>query len=116
MNQKQYEELGFTDDFMFCKVLSNHPKLCHELLELILGRKIGQFVKLEKQKPIEITSDGKGIRFDVYSEDDKDNIFDCEMQTTQNVNLPKRSRYYQGMIDLNLIERGADYNELKKAM
>ncbi len=115
MKQKQYEELGFTDDFMFCKVLSNHPELCHELLELILGKKIGQFVKLEKQKPIEITSDGKGIRFDVYSEDDKGSVFDCEMQTTQNVNLPKRSRYYQGMIDLNLIERGADYNELKKS-
>ena len=37
------------------------------------------------------------------------------MQTTDNKNLPKRSRYYQGMIDLNLIERGADYNELKKS-
>ena len=37
------------------------------------------------------------------------------MQTTENRNLPKRSRYYQGMIDLNLIERGADYSELKKS-
>lgn len=27
--------------------------------------------------------------------------------------LPKRSRYYQGMIDMNLIERGAKYKELK---
>ena len=24
-------------------------------------------------------------------------------------------RYYQGMIDLNLIERGADYNDLRKS-
>lgn len=30
-------------------------------------------------------------------------------------NLPKRSRYYQGMIDLNLIEKGADYNGLNKS-
>ena len=112
---KAYEELGFTDDFMFCKVLVNHPELCHKLLELILGRKIGDFVRLDKQKPIEITSDGKGIRFDVYGEDDQGMVFDCEMQTTENRNLPKRSRYYQGMIDLNLIERGADYNELKRS-
>ena len=35
------------------------------------------------------------------------------MQTTIHANLPKRTRYYQGMIDLNLIERGADYSELK---
>lgn len=112
---KSYEELEFTDDFMFCKVLTNNPDLCHELLELIVGKKVGKFVYMEKQKPIEITADGKGIRFDVYSEDDCSTIFDCEMQTTENKNLPKRSRYYQGMIDLNLIERGADYNDLKKS-
>ena len=28
---KKYEELTFTDDFMFCKVLSQDPQLCREL-------------------------------------------------------------------------------------
>lgn len=51
----------------------------------------------------------------MYSEDDTDTVFDCEMQATKNGNLAKRSRYYQGMIDLNLIERGADYRKLKKS-
>ena len=113
--KKNYEELDFTDDFMFCKVLTNNPELCHELLELVIGKKVGKFTRLDKQKPIEITADGKGIRFDVYSEDDQDIVYDCEMQTSGNDNLPKRTRYYQGMIDLNLIERGADYSELKKS-
>ena len=36
------------------------------------------------------------------------------MQVSQKSNFPKRMRYYQGMIDLNLIERGADYNDLRK--
>ena len=112
---KKYEELSFTDDFMFCKILTNNPELCHELLELILGRKVGAFTRLDKQKPIEITADGKGIRFDVYSEDDSENVYDCEMQTSSDRNLPKRTRYYQGMIDLNLIERGTDYEKLKKS-
>lgn len=112
---KNYEELEFTDDFMFCKVLTNKPKLCKELLELIIGKKVGKFVQLDKQQPIEITSDGKGVRFDVYCEDDQNTVFDCEMQTGTYKNLPKRSRYYQGMIDLNLIERGADYRKLKKS-
>lgn len=112
---KKYEELTFTDDFMFCKILTNNPELCHELLELILGRKVGAFTRLDKQKPIEITADGKGVRFDVYSEDDSNTVYDCEMQTTDNRNLPKRTRYYQGMIDLSLIERGADYNKLKRS-
>ena len=113
--KKNYEELDFTDDFMFCKVLTNNPELCHELLELVIGKKVGKFTRLDKQKPIEITADGKGIRFDVYSEDEQDIVYDCEMQTSGNDNLPKRTRYYQGMIDLNLIERGADYSELKKS-
>ena len=112
---KKYEELTFADDFMFCKVLTTNPNLCRELLELIIGRKVGQFTRFDQQQPIELTADGKGVRFDVYSEDDTGTVFDCEMQTTENRNLPKRSRYYQGMIDLNLIERGADYSELKKS-
>lgn len=93
---KTYEELTFVDDFIFCKVLTTNPHLCHELLELIIGRKVGQFTRLDKQQPIELTADGKGVRFDVYSEDDTGTVFDCEMQTTENRNLPKRSRYYQG--------------------
>lgn len=112
---KAYEELQFTDDFLFCKVLANNPDLCHKLLELVLDRKIGDFVRLDKQQPIEITSDGKGVRFDIYCEDEQNTVFDCEMQTSSNRNLPKRARYYQGMIDLNLIERGADYNDLKNS-
>lgn len=112
---KEYEELSFTDDFMFCKVLENNEELCKELLELILGKKIRKINYLTKQKVIDITSDGKGVRLDVYLEDDENTVFDIEMQTTMNKNLPKRTRYYQGMIDLNLIEKGADYKELKKS-
>ena len=69
-NAKKYDDLTFTDDFMFCKVMTTNPELCHELLELILGKKVGAFTRLDQQKPIEMTADGKGIRFDVYSEDD----------------------------------------------
>ena len=112
---KSYDELGFTDDFIFCKVLTSRPDLCKKLLEIAIGHEVGEFVRQESQKPIEITSDGRGVRFDVYVEDNGNAVYDCEMQTTNSSNLPKRSRYYQGMIDLNLIERGADYNELKKS-
>ena len=38
---KRYEDLTFTDDFMFCKVLQSNPELCKEVTELILGKKIG---------------------------------------------------------------------------
>ena len=37
------------------------------------------------------------------------------MQTTKKDNLPKRMRYYQGMIDLNILEKGESYKALKKS-
>ena len=113
--KKNYEELDFTDDFMFCKVLQNNENLCKELIELITGKKISRISFPEKQKTIEMTADNKGIRLDIYVEDDEHSVYDVEMQMTRKTNLPKRSRYYQGLIDLNLIERGEDYRKLRKS-
>ena len=112
---KKYEELDFTDDFMFCKVMTHNLELCRELLEIILDQKIRKVELLEAQKSIKITYDGKGVRLDVYVEDEKNTVYDIELQATDTKNLPKRSRYYQGMIDLNLISKGENYKKLKKS-
>ena len=109
---KEYEELRFQDDFMFCKILQENEDLCKDLTELIIGRKIGSIVKPEKQKTIEITADGHGVRFDVYFEDDEKRVYDIEMQWSDTLELPLRSRYYQGMIDLDYLEKGKKYQEL----
>ena len=109
---KEYEELRFQDDFMFCKILQENEDLCKELTELVIGRKIGSIVKTEKQKAIEVTVDGHGVRFDVYFEDDEKTVYDIEMQRSDTLELPLRSRYYQGMIDLDYLEKGRDYKEL----
>ena len=111
--QKQYQELTFTYDFMFGKVLVNNPEICRRLLEVLLEIKIKKIAFPERQKTIEILADGKGIRLDVYVDDENGTIYNIEMQTKVKKELPKRSRYYQGMIDMNLIERGAKYKELK---
>ena len=72
----KFEDLRFCDDFMFCKVLTTHPELCRELLELVLEKKVGDFARIDSQDPVEITPDGKGVRFDVYSED-ATSVYDC---------------------------------------
>ena len=113
--QKTYKELKFTDDFMFTKVLENNLELCRRVLELILDVKIESVSISERQKSIEILPESKGIRLDVYVADEEGTVYNIEMQTKLRKELPKRSRYYQGMIDLNLIERGAKYNELKRS-
>jgi len=110
-----YKKLTFTNNFIFCKVLENNLDLCRELLELILGIKIRKVKLADKEKVIDITSAGKSIRLDVYVEDNLNSVYDIEMQVSVKRNLPKRSRYYQGMLDLNSIEKGAKYKDLKKS-
>lgn len=115
MREKTYDELEFTDDFLFCNILIENEDLCIELVEMTTGRKVKSIVKSEDQKSIRLTYDGKGVRLDVYFEDEDNVIYDIEMQTTRKYNLRKRSRYYQGMIDLNILSKGSDYNRLKEA-
>lgn len=109
---KKYEELDFTDDFMFCKVLEYNPKICRELAELITGREVKEIVSVEKQKPIKPTSDGKGVRFGVYFSDDDSKVYDFEMQNQVRKNLPRRTRYYQSMVDLRNLKESMDYKGL----
>ena len=58
----------------------------------------------------------KSIRMDVYIEDEEHTVYNVEMQTGKNRNLPKRTRFYQGMIDLNILAKGEDYVQLKKSL
>ena len=114
MKMKKYEELELRDDFMFSRIMSN-PKFVKPLLETILGVKIRKIVYPQTQKTIDLSLQAKGIRLDVYVEDDQNTVFNLEMQTSDGANLPKRMRYYQGMIDLNILDNGQDYTTLKKS-
>lgn len=118
MNQKRFEELQLKDDFIFGKVMQNKA-ICKKTLEILLGIEIEEIAYPERQKAIEITCQGKSVRLDVYVEDDREVVYNAEMQQKSNRNavmqLPKRSRYYQGLIDLNLIEKGVTYEKLNKS-
>lgn len=41
--------------------------------------------------------DAHSVRLDVYVKDDRETVYDIEMQVSDTKELPKRSRYYQGM-------------------
>ena len=111
---KKYEELDITDPFIFAKVMSE-KELCKPLLENILNIKIRDIVYVDYEEIIQMTAKSKDIRLDIYVEDDDNTVFNLEMQTTTYKELPKRSRYYQGIIDLNMIEKGESYDILKES-
>lgn len=109
-----WENLRISNDFMFANVMRN-PELCKGMLERLLDIQIDHIEYPEEQKVIDISKDSKSVRLDVYLKDEKGTVYNIEIQTTSNRNLPKRTRYYVGMIDLNAIEKGADYSELPQS-
>ncbi len=111
---KTWEELTIQDNFLFQKVMQN-KRICKHLIELILQIKIKEISFPETEKTMGARYDRKSIRLDVYVKDETGRVFDIEMQCTDGHDdaLAKRTRYYQGSIDMDLLEKGHMYEELK---
>ena len=108
---KPFEELEFSDDWMFGKVMRN-PEICKEILELLLDVKIQKIEYPLLQKELNPYYSSKGIRCDVYVKD-SNKIFDIEIQNYKQKSFGKRMRYYQSILDCDDLIRGADYDKLK---
>ena len=110
---KEWEELTLQDNFLFQKVMQN-PRICKHLIEKILNITIEKITYPESEKTIDIRLDSKSVRLDVYVQDDTGRVFDIEMQVSagKDGELAKRSRYYQGMIDMEVLEKGGLYEDL----
>lgn len=113
--KRDWDELSISNDFLFGKIMQD-PELCKELIQKILPNlKIDHIEYPQLQKSINLDMDARSVRLDVYIKDDKDTVYDIEMQVSDTKELPKRSRYYQCMIDLQLLDKGQYYNELNKS-
>lgn len=105
-----FQELEFHDSFLFAAAMEDE-ELCRMVLERILEMPI-RAVKVQSESTLLFNSDYRGIRMDVYAADEKETIYDVEMQTTKRGNLPERSRYYQAQMDVGALKPGEDYSLL----
>jgi predicted transposase/invertase (TIGR01784 family) len=69
---------------------------------------------MHQEETIETDYEKKGIRLDVYAKG-SDKSFNLEMQATDTGELPERARYYQGVLDVDELNQGADYKDLKNS-
>ena len=111
---KPYDQLTITDDFIFCKVISNHD-LCRQMVETLLDIEIDRIEFITNQSPIQPALNKRGIRMDIYVKD-SNRIFDIEIQTTNKYDLEKRTRYYQALMDIDQLEHSANVKELKECL
>ena len=124
----------FTRDEIFMNVMRS-PKICRALLELILpNEEIGAIrlkksdnplidiseinegadenLSVETQKTLKLETDAHGVRFDAFVESSK-LWADIEMQTDNDSMIDKRARYYHANMDLDFLEQGQPYENLK---
>lgn len=109
---KSYDELFFTDDFLFSKIMRN-PKIAKGVVQNLLGIKVKKIEFVTSQYSIDELYNGKGIRLDAYLEDE-DKIIDIEMQTVIKKDEGLRMRYYQSMMDIDHLNRGESFKNLKE--
>ena len=110
---EKWENATIANNFIFYKVMRNNPDICKELLEILLEFRIER-IEMSQEEEINIDFDSKGIRMDVYAKDaDGLKVYNIELQATDTKELPERSRYYQGIIDVDLLKSGQKYKDMK---
>ena len=109
---KPFEELDFTDDFIFYQVMQN-DEICMSILEHLLKVQLDHIERQEVQKELKPYYETRGVRLDAYVKDST-RIFNVEMQKVSNDELPKRCRYYSSMIDASDLLKGVDYTNLSE--
>ena len=113
--EKQWEEASLSNNFIFCKVMSENLDLCKEFLEMLLNIKIESISLAQPETTLNVDFFAKGIRLDVFVKDNTDRIFDIEMQVIGKDYLPLRARYYQSVLDVSSLHAGEDYESLTES-
>ena len=110
--EEKWENATIANNFIFYKVMRNNPDVCQELLEILLEFKIER-IEMSQEEEINVDFGSKGIRMDVYAKDsDGQKAYNIELQAKDTKELPERARYYQGVMDVDLLKSGQDYKNL----
>ncbi len=109
--EQKWKSATIANNFIFYKIMRHNPDVCIELLETLLEMEIDH-IEMHGEETIETDFGSKSIRLDVYAKNDS-HAFNLEMQAADTKELPERSRYYQGSIDVDCLQSGQKYKELK---
>ena len=109
---RQWETIGISNDFVFCKVMQD-KELLAALIRLILPDLQFRELQVQAQRAVEIGVDIHGVRFDIFVTLEDGSIVEIEMQVLDTGNLPKRLRFYGSMADTQMLEKGVVYSKLR---
>lgn len=101
---KTIQELNLSDGFLFAKVMDD-KEICRKVLEKILGISIREVSMPARQRTAAIPYEEKSMRFHAY---DRKTVYNVEMEcrNQEKAFLPKKARYYEESMDLDIISAG----------
>ena len=110
--RKKLKDLTIKDNFMFAAVMLE-PENAKGLLERVLGVKVDH-VDISYEKSMVYNPEYKGVRLDVFLQDEAGTCFNVEMQASS-LPIKKRARYYHDHMDMELLLSGEDYEKLPES-
>lgn len=133
--RRPLSELNLLDDFLFQEMISQKEdgeEFCRILLNTILDKPIRKVRIIPQMNVLGKDTGRHGIRMDVYIEDVsegelllKDTVDACILPDIYDIEptmryekqtLPKRVRYYHGLIDTQLLASNVDYDKLQNVV
>ncbi|RHQ22358.1 Rpn family recombination-promoting nuclease/putative transposase [Clostridiaceae bacterium AF29-16BH] len=103
---KTLNELTLLDKFLFDEVM-DIPEAHEAALRIILGdENLRLLTPSQTEKELRTAPWLSSIRLDVYSMDENLRIYNTEAQKTRKPDLPRRSRFYQSVMDSSLLKSG----------
>ena len=109
--EEKWKRATIANNFIFYKVMHKNKDICKELLEILLEIKIDH-IEMKQEEEVQIDYGKKGIRMDVYAVG-AEKAFDLEIQATDTGEIPERARYYQGVLDVDQLNSGENYKDLR---
>ena len=111
-------QLNLSDFALFLSVMKN--KRAYECtLSIILGEPELELEEVKVEQVVLNKNGKRAIRLDAWAKDKKNRLFDMEMQNdSRGDNIPKRARFYQGLLDTPVLRAGQDtkYRQLPSSI
>lgn len=109
---RSLQDLNLVDRFLFDEIM-DVSGMYQIAVNILLENKADLLDKTQTEKEFRISPLLRAVRLDVVGMDTDGRVYYTEMQQRNTENLLKRSRYYQGQLDVSLLEPGSvDFNLL----
>ena len=110
-HRARIERYCFMDDIFFSVCFDGNKECVQYILRIILDKPDLTVEEVHSQQSVDIFY-GRSVRPDVFAKDSAGELYDIEIQRTDDGALPQRARYNSSMLDYHNLNKGESYKKL----